>query len=288
MKFRNTIFLAVALALASAGTADASTLYGSTASGGPGELYILNPATGGVIQDVGPLNDALNVNYGVTGLAFNPVNGLLYGSTANADPTTAAKLISINPLTGLVTVVGDFNVTGAGIGSTMADIAFDSSGNLYGIGSKGGPQLYSINLLTGQATIVGAGTGLTSTTGGGLAISPSGGFFGTPTSSRFGTYDSTTGAYSNIANPAKPAGGGAYAALDFDGNVLYGLNSGPGSPPVTHLVTIDTLTGAVTDLGLSVPALDAIAFQVVPEPGTMTLLCGGLLLGLLAKKHHRK
>jgi hypothetical protein len=286
MKLSNSILLAVALALASAAAADAATLYGSTASGGAGELYVLNPATGGVIQDVGPLNDALNVNYGVTGLAFNPITGLLYGSTANADPATAAKLITINPLTGLVNVIGDFNVTGGGVGSTMADIGFDSSGHLYGIGSKGGPQLYSIDLLTGQATIVGAGSGLTSTTGGGLAISPSSVFYGTPTASRFGTYDSTTGAYSNIANPVKP-GGGAYAALDFDGNVLYGLNSGTGSPPPTHLVTIDTVTGAVTDLGSSVLALDAIAFQVVPEPGTMTLLFAGIGLALVAKKHRR-
>jgi PEP-CTERM putative exosortase interaction domain len=287
MKLSNPILLSIALSLASAVASAAATLYGSTASGGPGELYILNPATGGVIQDVGPLNDALNANYGVTGLAFNPVTGLLYGSTGNADAATAAKLIQINPVNGLVTVVGDFNVAGGGAGSTMADLAFDSSGNLYGIGSRGGPQLYSINLLTGQATIVGAGSGLTSTSGGGLAISPSGGFFGTPTASRFGTYDSTTGAYSNIANPAKPAGGGAYAALDFDGNVLYGLNSGPGTPPPTHLVTIDTVTGAVTDLGASVFSLDAIAFAPVPEPGTVTLLCAGLVLGL-AVKHRRK
>src|SRR5437899_8326635 len=132
MKLSNPILLAVALALASTSAASADTLYGSTASGGSGELYILNPATGGAIQDVGPLNDALNVNYGVTGLAFNPATGLLYGSTGNADAATAAKLIQINPLTGLVTVIGDFNVAG----STMADLAFDSAGNLYGIGSK--------------------------------------------------------------------------------------------------------------------------------------------------------
>jgi hypothetical protein len=282
------IFLSAIVVLGSTAAIRAATLFGSTASGGPGELYILNPATGSVVQDIGPLNDSLNVNYGVTGLAFNPVSGLLYGSTANAVAATAGKLITINPATALVTVVGNFNVTGAGAGSTMADIGFDSAGNLYGIGSKGGPQLYSISLLNGQATIVGAGSGLTNTIGGGLAISSPGIFYGTPDGSRFGTYDSTTGAYSNIANPSKPAGGGAYAALDFDGSVLYGLNSGPGSPPPTHLVTIDTTTGAVTDIGASVFSLDAIAFQVVPEPGTIALLLlGGLGLVLLSKTHRR-
>jgi len=150
----------------------------------------------------------------------------------------------------------------------MADLAFDSAGNLYGIGSIGGPQLYSINILTGQATVIGS-TGLTSTTGGGLAISPSGVFYGTPTSARFGTYNSGTGAYLNIANPAKPLGGG-YGALDFDGNTLYALNVGSGSPPPTELVTISP-AGVVTTIGLSINSLDAIAFAV-PEPGSVALL----------------
>lgn len=273
--------------LAMLGRAEAATLYGATAAGGPGELYILNPATGAVIQNVGPLNDSIGANYPVTGLAFNPITGVLYGSTGNSDATAAAKLISINPLTGLVTVVGLFNAgptNSAGTPSTMADLEFDAAGNLFGVGSIGGPQLYSINLLTGQATVIGS-TGLTSTTGGGLAISSGGTFFGTPTASRFGTYNPGTGAFVNIANPVKPAGG-AYGALSFDENgVLYGLNVGSGSPPPTHLVTIDPITGAVTDLGGSVNALDAIAFQTVPEPSTMALLAvSGILLGM----HRRK
>jgi hypothetical protein len=147
----------------------------------------------------------------------------------------------------------------------MADLAFDSAGILYGVGSIGGPTLYTINTSTGQATAVGS-TGLTSTSGGGLAVSSAGVFYGTPTSSRYGTYDSVTGAYTNIANPAKPAGTGAYTALDFNGSVLYGLNTGPGSPPPTHLVTIAPTTGTVTDLGASLNSLDAIAFQP-PPPG---------------------
>jgi hypothetical protein len=160
----------------------------------------------------------------------------------------------------------------------MADIAFDAAGNLYGVGSIGGPQLYSINTSTGQATVIGT-TGLTSTTGGGLAISGGGLFYGTPTASRFGTYNSTTGAYTDIANPTKPAGGG-YGALAFgDGGVLYGLNVGSGSPPPTHLVTIDPATGAVTDLGASINSLDAMAFAV-PEPGALTLLAGVTMIAL--------
>ena len=253
-------------------SSEAATLYAATAAGGPGELYILNPATAAVVTDIGPLNDAFSVNYPITGLAFNPITGDLYGSTGNAG-SVDAMLVSINPATALVTPIGFFNagpVNSSGTPTTMADLAFDSAGNLYGIGSIGGPQLYSINPLTGQATVIGS-TGLTSTTGGGLAISPGRIFYGTPTASRFGTYDSGTGTYSNIANPAKPTGGGAYGALDFDGNTLYGLNVGSGSPPPTALVTISP-SGVVTSIGFSINSLDAIAFAPVPEPGSVALL----------------
>jgi hypothetical protein len=92
-------------------------------------------------------------------------------------------------------------------------------------------------------------------------VSPTGTVFGSPGLNNFGTYDKTTGAYTNISNPAKPAGGG-YGALAFEGSVLYGLNLG--TPP--HFVTIDTATGTVTDVAPTLTALDAIAFRPVITP----------------------
>lgn len=258
-----------AFAMLLAARADALTLYASTAAGAAGELYILDSSTGGVIQDVGPLHDQNNINYPITGLAFQPHTGILLGSTGNSPAATAALLVKINPLTAEVLVIGSFNagpVNTSGTPATMADLAFDSAGILYGVGSIGGPNLYTINTSTGQATVVGS-TGLTSTSGGGLAISSAGIFYGTPTSTRYGTYDSTTGAYTNITAPSLPAGLGAYTALDFNGSVLYGLNTGPtplGGTPPTHIVTIDPPTGTVTDLGASLDSLDAIAFQPPP------------------------
>jgi len=267
--------------------ADAATLYGATSAGGPGQLYILNLANGGLIQNVGPLNDSLGANYPITGLAFSPLTGVLYGSTGNAIAGREARLVTINRASGLVTVIGSFNagpVNGTGTPATMADIAFDSAGNLFGVGSIGGPQLYSINLGTGKATVIG-GTGLTSTSGGGLAISPGGLYYGTPTSSRFGTYNPGTGAYVNIANPTKPLGG-AYAALEFDGGTLYGLDLGPSPALDTHLVTFNLTTGAITDLGASVSLLDAIA--IVPEPGTLSLLAvSGIIVSLVRMRRKK-
>ena len=284
MSFFRTPFLLIC-ALAFCSQSEAATLYASSAAGAAGRLYVLNPANGAMVQDIGPLNDALGNNYSVTGLAFHPNTGLLYGSTGNASTFLQARLIAINPATALVTVIGAFNAgptNSSGSPATMADIGFDAAGNLYGVASIGGPDLYSINAATGQATLVGPNGVSTSTTGGGIAISPGGIFYATPTASRFGTYNSGTGAFTNIANPAKPAGG-AYGALDFDGSVLYGLNVGSGSPPPTHLVTIDTATGTVTDLGTSLNSLDAIAFQI-PEPATLVLLFFAGLAGMAARR----
>jgi hypothetical protein len=264
-----------ALALLGLGAqAEAAVLYGASASGSPGRLYQIDPATGAMLQDVGPLNDVAGTNYPITGMAFHPTTGVLYGSTGNNPAATAALLVTIDPATALVSVIGTFNTgqtNSSGTPATMGDIAFDAAGNLFGVGTIGGPQLYSINTGTAQATVIG-NTGLTSTTGGGLAISSAGVFYGTPTASRYGTYDSNTGAYTNITNPTKPGGGGSYAALDFSpSGVLYGLNSAPGSPPPTFLAIIDPTTGAVTNVGQSVQALDAIAFQI-PEPAAAALL----------------
>jgi len=278
-------------ALLLAAPARAQILYAATAAGGPGELYVLNPATGGVVRDVGPLTDALGANYPITGLAVQPITGVLYGSVANANAATRARLVVIDPATARVTPVGPFNagpVGPTGAPATMADLAFTPAGQLFGVSSLNRPDLYAIDLASGQATLVGPSGVDVSTSGGGLAVSPGGVFYGTPTASRFGTYDPATGVYANVGQPTFPAGGGAYGALAFDGTTLYGLNgSGPGTPPATHLVTIDPATGAVTDVGPSVPALDAIAFAPapVPEPGPLPLAAA--VAGLAAWRRRR-
>ncbi len=247
---------------------EASDLYASTASGGAaGELYIIDSATGGVVQDVGPLNDTNSLNYGMTGLAFDPVSGVLYGSTSSgsSDPATHSLLVTIDPASGLVTVKGPYNLAGDAAGSSMADIAFDPTTDvLYGIGTVGGAQLYSIDTATGQATLVG-NSGFAFTNGGGVAVSDTGTVFGSPLPTNFGTYDKVTGEYSDITNPDKPTGRG-YGGLAFDGSVLYGLNVAT-PPAAPHLVTIDSVTGAVTDIASTVIALDAIAFRPATTPG---------------------
>jgi formylglycine-generating enzyme required for sulfatase activity len=273
------------------GHADAGTLYAATA-GTHGELYILDPNTGGVLRDVGPLNDAAGRNYPIEGLAFQPHTRVLYGATHysdTADPATVSKLVSINPQTAEVTVVGSFYLGNPG---TMADIAFPLTGGLSGISSYGPPQIHHIDLATGITTPSGLIGNFPATVGGGIATMGGGGIMGgfantmyfvTPTADELGVHGFACAPrfgcafqYRTISNPAKPTGSGFYSALDFDGEVLYGLNVGPGSPSQTHLVGINTSTGAVTDLGRSVDGLAAIAF--IPEPGTLVLSAIGLAL----------
>jgi len=72
VKFFNRLLFGVCglIAIASANNAEAVDLFATTAAGATGELYKLNAATGAVLQDIGPLNDLSNVNYPITGLAF--------------------------------------------------------------------------------------------------------------------------------------------------------------------------------------------------------------------------
>jgi hypothetical protein len=281
--------------------ADAGTLYAATA-GDHGELYILDPATGAVLRDVGPLNDAAGRNYPLEALAFQPHTRALYGATHysdTADPTTVSKLVTINPQTAEVTVVGSFFLGNPG---TMADIAFAERGGLVGISSYGPPQVFNIDTSTGITTPGGLIGNFPSTEGGGIATMGAGAILGgiadpmyfvTPTADELGRHGFACQRggclylYLTLANPAKPAGGGNYGALDFDGDVLYGLNVGPGSPPQTHLVRINSSTGAVTDIGRLVDGLAAIAF--VPEPGTFVLLIAGFagLVGCVCGRVNR-
>src|SRR5437868_4590838 len=121
--------------------ADALTLYGATAGNGAGELYILDPATGGIIQDIGPLNDASANNYNMTGLVFDPASGLFYGSTgaSGANPQSRkALLVTIDAATARVTPIGPYTTPTGSPANTMTDLAIDpTSDRLYGIGSVG-------------------------------------------------------------------------------------------------------------------------------------------------------
>lgn len=76
-----------------------------------------------------------------TGLTIDPVTGVFYASTAT-------DLYTIDPNTGVSTLIGPFGTT------LMIDIAMNTEGEMYGH-DIGTDSIYSINPATGAATLIG-------------------------------------------------------------------------------------------------------------------------------------
>lgn len=248
----------------------AAILYGADGAGGNPNtaLYILDPTTGGIASTVGP------VGFAVTGMAFHPTTGVLYGTTGGMSLGTANSLITIDLATGAGTLVGP-----NGLGP-VADIAFDAAGTLYGW-AEHDDDLVSIDLTTGAASVLGD-SGL-DTRGSGLAFDASGTLWsaGNADSTRGGvlhTIDPSTG-LSTGTLPLASSTGGRLGALAFDAaGTLFAADAATTGTPASSLslLTIDTTTGVVTQVGSTVPGLDAIAFRV-PEPATALLFAVGLV-----------
>lgn len=127
-------------------------LYGSAdvAGGEANGLIVINPATGqgtlvGLYGSDGP-----TVIDDISGLAFNPTTGTLYGSSGPAFDGTPGDLFTINVTTGLATRVGSLREVGtmAVLPVALTGLAFDSSGNLYGSLGGGDGRVLAIDLST--------------------------------------------------------------------------------------------------------------------------------------------
>ncbi len=256
---RMTIRVSLLLCLAAlAVPAAGQTLYGAIAAdAGPSNLFTLNPATGALVSTIGP------IGFAVTGLAFNPLTGVLYGSTATIDSTAPHSLITINTTTGAGTLVGSYN-----LGSqTLADITFTSDGTLYGWVQPTTDSLATVNLATGAATVVGP-SGLT-TFGSGIAADASDTLY----FAGFGDQGALdiVNRFTGLATPVATLNGTANSAVNAMAfhpttGVLYAVVK-----RTPNLVTINKSTGNVTVLGPTVANLDAITFSLgAPPPPTNT------------------
>src|SRR4051812_20060964 len=149
---RRAIFLALSVTtlLVSAARAQ-QTLYVATGSkGANGVLYTVNPSTA-AFSAVGAITTSDGA-IGLTGLAFNPLNGVLYGITGLESPNDKRALVTINPATGAATLIG--TLTDPSFGTTgLTDITFRSDGTLFGITPN---TMYTINLATGGLTSIGS------------------------------------------------------------------------------------------------------------------------------------
>lgn len=123
-----------------------STLYGTYIPGPvfPSELVLVDTSSG-VLTPVGP------TGFGpISGLAFDPKSGVMYGVTAGPFP---ALLVTIDLMTGAATPIGPTGL------DRIGSIEFASDGNLYGGLTSNASQfpdhLVRIDVATGAATVIG-------------------------------------------------------------------------------------------------------------------------------------
>jgi hypothetical protein len=254
--------LLAAAAFAAPAAIAAPVLYGATGLSDTdtlpsSNLYTINPDTGATTS-VGSIGKAL------TGLAVDGTSGTLYGVTAGVQLAgTPRELLTINPATGASTVVGSLGV------NEIEDIAFSPLGQLYGW-NETGDDLYRINKATGAIEKVGE-SGLGVTFGDGLSFDRNGQLWGT-LDGDFGhifAINPTTGAATPQAqrltgSPNKSGNQISALSAACDGLTMYGVVNDFGG--ATNLVTIDLATGAITNKGSSIAALDALAWGGCPPP----------------------
>jgi uncharacterized protein DUF6923/exosortase sorting signal-containing protein len=282
---RGTLYLAAAaLFTAVVPGLQAQTLYMATGSNGiDGSLYTVNATTAAATL-VGPLLIGASP-IGLTGLAVNPITGVLYGVTTNDGNSPNHALVTINQTTGGAVLVGD-------LGVVVSDIAFASNGVLYGWVGGSTNRLATINLSTGLATQLGpsgvaggtpcanGGNGL-SFANGVLYVAPKG------VTGNLYSVNTTTGALTAgpVMSGAPVTSCGALDAMATSpSGVLFAIDTNRSVSPTTNaLVTVNPTTGAITQVGvINLPGdADALAFATLVAPVPAVSTWGLVGLGLL-------
>jgi len=112
-------------------------------------LRTVDPATGATLSSVPITLSGFTVST-ATGLATHPSTGELWALVGLTGQTGGRRLVRVTATTGVATLVGN-------TGDAFAGIAFDCSGNLFGITGDGANEpesLFSINTTTGAATLL--------------------------------------------------------------------------------------------------------------------------------------
>ncbi|MFC3977925.1 DUF6923 family protein, partial [Belliella kenyensis] len=123
------------------GDMDASGFLYVNVAGSISSIYKINVATRQMVEEI-VLTLELN---NVPDIAFNPVNGLLYG-VIQGFGSTRGRLFSINPANGNVGLIGPAFTTAGTF--TFGAMYGDSLGNIYGNGNDGG--FFKFNLDDGS------------------------------------------------------------------------------------------------------------------------------------------
>lgn len=126
-----------------------SSIWSNLFSGNQNYLYKINLATGQA-EVIGKVSIPKCSSFDVESLAFNPVDGFLYGFAVKG--SSKYGLIKVDATTGATTLIGGKI---AGYASEAQDMAFDKNGNLFMV-SEG--DLLKVNLSNGNFTRLGDDT----------------------------------------------------------------------------------------------------------------------------------
>jgi hypothetical protein len=256
-------------------------LFAAEAHQRTGDLFAVDP-TNGLFIDVGALSDGTN-SYGLTAIAFD-TTGTLWGATDGS--TSPRELVTIDPATAAVTVVGPLNDTSdEPVNHEIADMKFNGT-SLFAW-SEENDHLVSIATGTGTVTVIGDGK---NSYGSGVAFI--GGVFYHADGGGNGdldTVDTTSGDSTNVGTMNYGTGASVNAMAAWGTTLLAAVNdgeasaddgitsdaTGDGESVGTTLVTIDTTTAAVTPLyelptePASTSRIDAM--DIAPSNLTLTI-----------------
>jgi len=238
-------------------------------------LYAIN-LSNGAATFVTPLRTASGGAVAITGLGVEPSTRTFYGITSTLSPNLPQSLVTLDPATGKLSLIGHLDVAGT-------DIVFDNAGRLL-MWLPSTRQVALVDLKTAHATPLGQ-PGPPDAFGG-LAVDVRGMTYVTP-GGALGTLDTVDLDTGEIkAGPTLKGAPypGAITAMAFTpSGLLIAINSNVGSPAAAKLVTINTSTGAMSEIGSLPEDSDAITFAPPPHDMSEVLATmSGRTLALLA------
>ncbi len=227
-------------------------------------VYAYNAYSNGSSLPKGPIKFELSDPSKVVSLAdqssenFIPgatwADGVWYGSVY-----TDNDFISIDPVTGARTVIGNFGVS-------ILSLSYDvTSSTMYGIGGSSADTLYTIDMTTGAASLVGyTGAGGTLI---GLSINANGDAYAINISTdELGSIDLTTGTYTSIGAIGFDANYAQDMSFDLATGVCY-LAAFNNSAFSGELRTVDLTTGATTLVAAFDGGMEVTGFAIPYSPG---------------------
>ncbi len=267
---------ALALSVVSGTALAVPTLYGVNFSGST-PLFTIDQTTGaatgtaGNLLDIGDLtSNQVDTLWGVTLGGGNDLVTIDVG-TGNVASTVALTGVNAGTGGGSITSLAFNSVTGLLYGNTTASFG----------DALRGDDLYSIDPVTGVVTFVGL---INFDNIFALAFDQLGVLFGITNAGELLSIDTGTGAGTSIASGL---GLGLFDIASRPGdNVMFLSTAGTAS-----LATIDTTTGAITNVGAYADAtadnIVGLAFLGVPEPSSLALI-GAALVACSLRVSRRK